>query len=437
MDLKKEYSAELKTAIPESVEMAGKAGGLEEAINFLLQLEKKCRTANDFTNLKEVCLHMVRLCREKNDWAKLNSILSVINKRRSQSKIAIETVVKEAYTYLEQCPSVDIKTELATTLKEVVDGKIYVEAESARLHLMLALILEEQNDITGACGMIQDVHVETYGSISKLEKAEYIIEQIRLNLLKKDYIRTLIQSRKMNRKVLNEEGFEKVKVSFYRMMIEYHTHEKDAWEICQCYYEIYNTSTTQEDEAAAITAMESCVIFLLLSKYDNHQSDMMHRLKILPAIKDNSLCSHVLELFTTMEIIPFPFDGQDLLQGHACLALDFITPEAEADFKKYFHLRVTQHNLRVVGKCYTRMYTATLSSMLGLTEEELEVHLSDMCSSGDLYLKIDRPQGIVDFAAPVAPETALSDWSSDMSKLLGLMESTCHLINRENMVHRV
>ena len=43
--------------------------------------------------------------------------------------------------------------------------------------------------------MIQDVHVETYGSLSKKEKAEYILQQIRLNLLKKDYVRALIQSR--------------------------------------------------------------------------------------------------------------------------------------------------------------------------------------------------------------------------------------------------
>ena len=50
-------------------------------------------------------------------------------------------------------------------------------------------------DITGACDMIQDVHVETYGSLSKKEKAEYILQQIRLNLLKKDYVRALIQSR--------------------------------------------------------------------------------------------------------------------------------------------------------------------------------------------------------------------------------------------------
>lgn len=115
---------------------------------------------------------------------------------------------------------------------------MYVEAEDARLHLMLALIYEEDGDLGAACDMIQDVHVETYGALSKLEKAQYILQQIRLNLLRRDYARALIQSRKMNRKVIEEEGFEEVKVEFYSMMVEYYRHEHDAWEMAQCYFKV-------------------------------------------------------------------------------------------------------------------------------------------------------------------------------------------------------
>jgi hypothetical protein len=63
------------------------------------------------------------------------------------------------------------------------------------LIIMISLSIPKGGDISGACDMIQDVHVETYGSLSKKEKAEYILQQIRLNLLKKDYVRALIQSR--------------------------------------------------------------------------------------------------------------------------------------------------------------------------------------------------------------------------------------------------
>lgn len=43
--------------------------------------------------------------------------------------------------------------------------------------------------------------VETYGSMERREKVEFILEQMRLCLAKKDYIRTQIISKKISPKV--------------------------------------------------------------------------------------------------------------------------------------------------------------------------------------------------------------------------------------------
>ena len=48
--------------------------------------------------------------------------------------------------------------------------------------------------------------METYGALDKKEKTDFILEQVRLTLLKKDYVRALIQSRKINRKVGEDVG---------------------------------------------------------------------------------------------------------------------------------------------------------------------------------------------------------------------------------------
>lgn len=214
------------------------SSGIEDAIAVMLPLEKKCRVNNDNSSLKEVSLHIVRLCRTASDWDKLSAMLGLINKRSSQIKSVLIAVVTEATEYLASLPSIDIKVAVLKSLKEVCDGKIYLEGESAKFHFMLSKIYEERGDVTAACEIIQDVHVETYGSLSKKEKAEYILEQIRLNLLKKDYIRVSIHSRKMNPKTIEEDGFEEIKLRFYRMQIEFYTHEKNAWEICQSYFKV-------------------------------------------------------------------------------------------------------------------------------------------------------------------------------------------------------
>jgi 26S proteasome regulatory subunit N5 len=123
-------------------------------------------------------------------------------------------------------------------LIEVCEGKIYVEGESAHLHFMLSKIYEGKGDVRLACDTIQDVHVETFGSLSRQEKANYILEQIRLNLLQKDFIRTAIHSRKMNLKTIEEAGFEDIKIRFYTLQIEFHTHEKNTWEIANAYFKV-------------------------------------------------------------------------------------------------------------------------------------------------------------------------------------------------------
>ncbi len=224
--------------------------GLEDAVTTLFALEKKCRLGSDMTTHKHVCVWIVQICKLKNNWARLNASLILINKRNIQGKESLTAVVKESMTYIDQTPNIETKLELLNTLKEICDGKMYVERESAQLHFTLSEIYENQGDVAKACDTIQDVHVETYGSLTKLEKAKYILDQIRLNLLRKDYIRAAIHSSKMNRKTLEESGFEAIKVRFYTMQIEYFMVEKNAWEICQAYYKVrfaaLNTHVTHE-----------------------------------------------------------------------------------------------------------------------------------------------------------------------------------------------
>lgn len=44
--------------------------------------------------------------------------------------------------------------------------------------------------------------------------------------------------RDVPRKTIEEASFMDVKVKFYKLMVQYYSHEKDAWEIAQCYYKV-------------------------------------------------------------------------------------------------------------------------------------------------------------------------------------------------------
>jgi len=114
-----------------------------------------------------------------------------------QNKTAITAMVQEAMTYLDSTPTPEARQALIVALRDITDGKIFVEAERARLTKLLSQIKEAEGKVDEACDILQDVHVETYGSLDKKEKADFILEQIRLTLAKKDFIRTLIISKKV------------------------------------------------------------------------------------------------------------------------------------------------------------------------------------------------------------------------------------------------
>ena len=71
---------------------------------------------------------------------------------------------------------------------------------------------EEDGLIKEAAEAVLEVQVETYGSMKKEEKLDYILYQMRIVLDLQDYVRTQIISKKVNRKNLNDEGFEELKV---------------------------------------------------------------------------------------------------------------------------------------------------------------------------------------------------------------------------------
>lgn len=412
---------------------------LDVAISQLLIFEKKCRLAGDFPSLRLICVHMVTLCRNKEDWDRLNATLTTLNKRRNQSKTAIIGIVETSMGYIGSViwPSKAVKVAFLETLKEVCAGKMYVEADSARLHLELAHLHEADGDLAAACDMIQDVHVETYGSLSKKEKAEYILEQIRLNLAKKDYIRALIQSRKMNRKILEEEDFVQVKVKYYRMMVEYHRHELDTWEICQCYFKLYEAAKVLGLPLEEATALKSCIVHVFLSKSDSAQVDMMLRIKKVVEKYELPDFASALTMFTTKEIISSSFADQLRSRLFDHVFTIEVDQEVLIPFQKSFRSRVVEHNLRVISTYYTRISTSRLCQLTELSQNDLEQYLSEMFCNKDITVKIDRPAGVVDFTKTKRTETVLSDWSSDIGQLLHTMEATCHLINRENMIYKV
>ncbi|XP_027851623.1 26S proteasome non-ATPase regulatory subunit 12 [Aphis gossypii] len=436
-----DYSAtcDEKIAIAESLAASGK---LQEALDTLLMLEKQTRTGCDMASTSRVLVAIVKLCFQAKEWALLNEHIVMLTKRRSQLKLAVAAMVRECCTFIDQTPDKETKLKLIESLRNVTEGKIYVEVERARLTQKLAQIKEDEGDVTGAANIIQELQVETYGSMKKQEKVELILEQMRLCLAKKDYIRTQIISKKINTKFFDDDKpeIQQLKLKYYKLMIELGEHDGLYLDICRHYRAIQVTPEISADETKCNAALQNAILYLILAPYDNHQSDLTHRILEDETLQKIPKYKSFLQLFTTMELIQWKELSKDyeseLKSGST--ATDVFSEGTEKGKKRWADLknRVAEHNVRVMAKYYSRIRVIRMAQLLDMTLEDTEQLLSNMVVDKSVKAKIDRPSGVVEFSVAKSVNEVLNEWSFGLNDLMKLVNNTTHLINKEQMVHK-
>ncbi|XP_038211930.1 26S proteasome non-ATPase regulatory subunit 12 [Zerene cesonia] len=422
-----DYSATCDEKIPIWKSWAA-SGKVQEAIDQLLALEKQTRTGADMASTARILVTVVQICFEAKNWTALNDHIILLSKRRSQLKQAVVKMVQECCMYVDKTPDKETKIKLIETLRTITEGKIYVEVERARLTHILAKIREEEGNVAEAAKIIQELQVETYGSMDKREKVELILEQMRLCLAIKDYIRTQIISKKINTKFFEEENTQELKEKFYRLMIAVDQHNGAYLSVCRHFRAL--------GQAGGSDALIGSVVFLVLAPYDNEQADLTHRLNEDKDLDKLPEYKQLLGLFINPEIIRWNMlcsSYEKMLRATPYFnASDEKGQERWNDLKN----RVVEHNIRIMSMYYTRITLQRMSELLGLSVTETEDALSQLVVSSVVKAKIDRPAGVVHFRLNMDSSDRLNEWSQNLNTLMQLVNKTTHLINKEECVHK-
>ncbi|XP_038068360.1 26S proteasome non-ATPase regulatory subunit 12-like isoform X1 [Patiria miniata] len=439
-----DYSEAVDKRIPECQQLA-KDGKLSEGVESLLSLEKQTRTAADMHSTARILVAIVSMCYEAKEWGLLNENILLLTKRRSQLKQAVVKMVQEACSYVEKTPDMETKLKLIDTLRTVTAGKIYVEIERARLTMTLAKIKEGQGDVTEAATILQELQVETFGSMEKKEKVDFILEQMRLCLTTKDFIRTQIISKKISPKFFesSEASVQEQKLKFYRLMIEVDQHEGAYLDICRHYRALYDTAIIKEDPTKWKEISKHVILYLVLAPFDNEQSDLIHRVAEDKNLEEIPKYRDLLKCFTTQELMRWQqvcaIYEQELKHGSADSASTDVFSDNEQGKQRWNDLRnrVVEHNIRVMAKYYTRITLTRMAELLELAESEAEEFLSNLVIKKTIYAKVDRLDGIVNFSPAKDPNEILNNWSGNLNELMQLVNKTTHLINKEEMLHQL
>ncbi|KAJ2350671.1 proteasome regulatory particle subunit [Coemansia sp. RSA 2618] len=434
--MEKDYSESVKALFPE-VDQLASAGNLRAALDKLHALEKKSRSAADLWSTTQLLERMVDVCGGAGEWLMLEQEVAAMSKKHGQLKQAIAKMVQRAMAYVDKTPTEDARVALIEALRTVTEGKIHVEVERARLTRMRVAVYESHGLVREACDTLQEVQVETFGSMDRREKTEFILEQMRLCLAKRDYIRTAIISHKINPKYFERADTEDLKLRFYELMVQYDLHEGNYLQVCRHYMQVYATTCIREDPARWPAVLQNVVLFLVLAPFDNEQSDLLHRVLLDHNLEKLDLCMQLARSFTTMELTRWP--AVESIYGAAFRATDVFSAQTDDGQRRWLALRdrVIEHNVRVVAKYYTRATIPRLAELLDLGADAVEAFLSKAVVAGTIYARVDRPAGVVSFARPRDGEEQLNVWASDVGKLLALVEKTTHLIAKEEIVNKI
>ncbi|KAH9470082.1 hypothetical protein MJO28_004017 [Puccinia striiformis f. sp. tritici] len=447
-----DFTKEVDELIPQ-VDTLVKGGNIQQGLDKLLALEKQTRNASDLSSTSRLLLHIVTIVYDSKDIPGLCLQVHQLARKHGQLRQATTTMVEKVMTFLDQLDQ-ENKINLINSLREVTDGKIYLEVQRARLTKQLAQIREAEGATGTANDLMQELQVETFGSMERREKMDFILEQMRLLRIQQDWEKLAIVSKKINSKWLAEPENEDLKLRFYALMITYASKLSRYLDLCKYYRSIHESKSIKADPSKSLAALRNAVYFVILAPYDNEQSDLLHRIaKEEDELKKIEAVYDLVKCFTTPELMRWPgiqelygpvlrkskvFGGKGIqgLEGDIEEDVEVDGNPGEVRWQE-LHKRVVEHNIRAVSRYYTRLTIQRLSELLDLSTAESEATLAKLVSSKTVFAKIDRPSGIVRFitqdhlANRRGGEAILNQWNNDVGKLLGLVEKTVHLIQKE------
>lgn len=165
----------------------------------------------------------------------------------------------------------------------------------------------------------------------------------------------------------------------------------------------------------------------------------------------------LLTAFTTREIIRWStFSAQHAAEMDAMPDIFGPNTAHGPKARKALQARVVEHNVLVVARYYTRIALPRLAQLLDLPADEAEQELARLVVAKAVAARIDRPRGVVSFAAAAQaeggseaaaasgavvgaedPEGLLNGWAGNIGKLLDLVDKASQQIQKECMTHKV
>lgn len=364
--------------------------------------------------LKKIAL----TCIEQKNWTDLGYHVTILSKRRGAFRTTVTHLVQLTMETLLKIEDEEIRINLINVVREVTEGKIFVEVERAKATSILVDYLEKQGKLEIANNLLNDLRLEVLTTMEPVERISMMLKQFRLCLQCKDQLRASLCAEKLkDAKIPTKEH----QIQFLDYSIQFHSEfTSDYLAIGKCFYERFKL--VEENPNDLIEAIFAAV----LAPHSNEQTRFLNDLSNLK----------ILALRPNAKILLTGFMGNELL-----LFEDIAKPFEEhlnEEKESLLRRRVIEHGLRVIAKFYTNIRLGRLAELLHLEINELEERIIDLVFNEDFYAKIDRPKGIVTFKKQQKVSEVADSFSEDIMTICRLVDHAHSLIEKEKQcIHRL
>ena len=425
----------------------------DESYKNLIIIERYCRNHENVELLLHTVEALMNITKQYKTVKEVNDLFTFLVTRRAQEKQAITKLVNMCMKYINE---IKINNDegyemLCKTICNLTEGKVFVDNQRAQIVKEFALYLEEKKKYEEASELLKSMHIETFVSLDKREKTEFLLVQLRIALKCNDYLQAQLLSNKINPNIIREKGFEELRIEYYRLMLKYYIQNKNYLECCRSLLTIHDTINEASSELKMEIsqneffreeiyclnqeiAMKLAIFFIMCTEQVPEKKEFLMRINTIRELENYPPYEMAIQMFLTDELI----ESQTLLQIFSELYQKecFSHIHIECDIiMKNIRLQIIHHNIRMIAKYYHTITLKRFGELLDITLEELETQICFLVNGKQIYAKIDRPNGFVTFIKTKDPKEVIDQWTDDIKEMLVLVNETCFLIETEKMNH--
>lgn len=371
-------------------------------MDILLEQERIARLEKDEDKMLQIMTQIIQNC--KND-TELITYIKILSKRKAQLKEPLKQVIHNVYTYKIQNVNNDTAVFFNALLKDVIEGKFYLEDERISITNTLKEFYEQNNDDLNALSVCFSVPVETF-SIDEDLKINYQLEILRLCVKLKDWTKSELISKRIRMSYFKDAKSNTAEIKFYNLMIGVFLGQSKYFEASEYFQKLYEIDKTEPSNKILY-----CSFFAILSN-DSKKENM---LKFCIENKDNTdQIRKIIGMFLGNEIIP--------------ISLSEFANQIDTIYRQDFLRSINEHNFLIVSRYFESIRFDDLKNILQCSLEECVDLICTSVNRKALNAKIDQAREIVIFGDKNKEDTEV-----ELSKVLERLVKVNHLIHKENL----